>query len=124
MTTTKIEKRRYSDRPGYLAHFVVERRRKLKRMAVDLKGGKCQVCGYNRCIWALDFHHFDDSTKAFNLSMEGMSRSWDTISREVRKCVLVCSNCHREIHAGLVDLQKVLSDDIIVDVNKSITDPL
>lgn len=102
----KVEKRRYSDRPGYLAHFVVERRRKLKRMAVELKGGSCQICGYNKYIGALDFHHVDEEKKSFDLSSKGMTRSWDRIKEEINKCVLVCSNCHREIHAGIIDLQK------------------
>lgn len=104
---SKIEKRRYSDRPGYLAHFVSERRRKLKKMAVELKGGKCQICGYDKCIAALDFHHINEGSKSFNLSSEGLTRSWNRIKEEVGKCALVCSNCHREIHAGLIDLQKL-----------------
>lgn len=79
-------------------------------MAIELKGGKCQVCGYKRCVWALDFHHYDDSTKKFNLSMEGMSKSWKLIAEEVSKCVLVCSNCHREIHSGITSISKNLLD--------------
>ena len=115
---SKIEKRRYSDRPGYLSHFVSERRRKLKKMAVELKGGKCQICGYSRSVWALDFHHIDDKLKSFDLSSGGLTRSWVKVQEEIKKCVLVCSNCHREIHAGLVDLQKLYPDAIITDVNK------
>ena len=102
----KIETRRYSDRPGYLSHFVSERRRKLKRMAIELKGGKCQICGYDNCVWALDFHHYDEKTKLFDLSTGGMTRSWAKIEEEVSKCALLCSNCHREVHAGLIDLQR------------------
>ncbi|EKD80311.1 MAG: hypothetical protein ACD_40C00144G0002 [uncultured bacterium] len=103
---SRIEKRRYADRPGYLAHFVSERRRKLKKMAVELKGGKCQICGYNKYIGAMDFHHIDEENKSFDLSSKGLTRSWDRIKEEINKCALVCSNCHREIHAGVVDLQK------------------
>lgn len=98
---TKFDKRRYSDRPGYLSHFVSERRRKLKRMAVELKGGRCQICGYNKCIGAMDFHHVDEEKKSFDLSSRGLTRSWARIEEEIKKCVLVCANCHREIHAGL-----------------------
>ncbi|KKU44761.1 MAG: hypothetical protein UX64_C0046G0002 [Microgenomates group bacterium GW2011_GWC2_46_7] len=104
---SKIEKRRYSDRPGYLSHFVSERRRKLKRMAVELKGGCCQICGYNKYVGALDFHHVDEGMKSFDLSSRGLTRSWDRIKEEINKCVLVCANCHREVHAGLIDLQKL-----------------
>jgi hypothetical protein len=87
-------------------------------MTVELKGGRCQVCGYSKCIWALDFHHYDESTKSFNLSTDGMTRSWARIKEEVSKCLLVCANCHREIHAGLIDISKRSSDVIITSVNK------
>jgi len=103
---SRIEKRRYADRPGYLAHFVSERRRKLKRMAVELKGGKCQICGYSKYIGAMDFHHIDEGNKSFDLSSKGLTRSWERIKEEIGKCILVCSNCHREIHGGIIDLQK------------------
>ncbi len=68
-------------------------------MAVEFKGGKCQMCGYNRCIEALEFHHTDASQKDFGLSDKGYTRSWIKIQAEIEKCVLVCANCHRELHA-------------------------
>lgn len=70
-------------------------------MAVELKGGRCQICGYNKCIGAMDFHHVDEEKKSFDLSSRGLTRSWARIEEEIKKCVLVCANCHREIHAGL-----------------------
>jgi len=73
-------------------------------MAVDLKGGGCQVCGYNKCISALEFHHVDEKDKGFDLSTRGLTRSWEKIKNEIQKCILVCSNCHREIHAKLIKL--------------------
>ena len=73
-------------------------------MAIDYKGGKCVLCGYSRDPKALDFHHLDGSKKEFGLSDRGMTRSWEKIKSEVDKCVLVCSNCHREIHSGFVRL--------------------
>ena len=103
----RIERRKYADRPGYLSHFVSERRRKLKKMAIEIKGGKCQLCGYNRCVWALDFHHSDESNKSFSLSTRGLTRSWALIKAEVAKCALVCANCHREIHAGVASLNSL-----------------
>ena len=66
------------------------------------KGGKCLVCGYDRCLRALDFHHIDPSTKTITISS-----SLSTVKereQEVEKCVLICSNCHRELHAGLIEL--------------------
>lgn len=78
---------------------VTKRRKKLKIMSVEYKGGKCEKCGYNKCTDALDFHHVDPTQKDFGLSMRGMTRSWEKIKQELDKCILVCSNCHREIHA-------------------------
>jgi hypothetical protein len=73
-------------------------------MAVELKGGKCQICGYNKYIGALSFHHLDEKNKSFDLSTRGLTRSWSKIRKEISKCILVCENCHREIHGGLIKL--------------------
>jgi predicted HNH restriction endonuclease len=70
-------------------------------MAVAYKGGKCQQCGYDRCLNALDFHHRDPAQKDFAISQYGHSRSWERVRKELDKCVIVCANCHREIHAGM-----------------------
>lgn len=71
-------------------------------MAVEYKGDKCSVCGYDRCADALEFHHLDPSKKDFGISSKGYTRSWDKVKEELDKCILVCSNCHREIHSGLI----------------------
>ncbi len=69
----------------------------LKERAIAHLGGKCVVCGYDRCPSAFDFHHVDSEAKDFSISEK---TSWAAILPELEKCVLVCSNCHREIHAG------------------------
>lgn len=102
----KIETRTYRDRAAYNIMAVTKRRRKLKEMAVESRGGRCQLCGYDKCISALDFHHVDESLKSFSLGTRGLTRSWNKIEAEIKKCLLVCSNCHREIHAGMIDLSK------------------
>jgi ferredoxin len=99
-----VDKRKYADRREYNVIAVSKRRKKLRQMAVDLLGGKCIMCGYCRDIKALDFHHKDKTTKEFGLSDRGMTRSWEKIKLEVEKCVLVCANCHREIHSGSIKL--------------------
>lgn len=76
-------------------------------MAIELCGGKCQICGYNRFVGALDFHHLSKENKKFDLSTKGLTRSWVRIKNEVMKCALVCANCHREIHGGLARLPKI-----------------
>jgi hypothetical protein len=96
------DKRTYADRAEYLTKAVARRRRRLKEMVVKYKGGKCVICGYKRCLDAFDLHHTGDSTKKFGLSQRGLTRSWKTIKKEADKCILVCANCHREIHANFV----------------------
>lgn len=75
--------------------LVNHRRFTLKIKCVEYLGGKCSICGYNKCIKALDFHHLRD--KSFNIS-GAHCRSWSIIEQELKKCILVCANCHREIH--------------------------
>lgn len=81
---------------------VQRRRLKVKEMAVEYKGGKCMCCGYDKYQGALEFHHLDPNEKDFNFSQKGYCRSWEKVKIELDKCVLVCANCHREIHAGLI----------------------
>lgn len=96
------EKRSYSDRRKYLIEAVSKRRRRIKVMAVEFKGGKCQICGYNKYVGALDLHHVDPDKKSFSISSRGHSRSWEKVKKELNKCMLLCANCHREIEAGVV----------------------
>jgi len=100
------EKRTYSDRREYMVMAVSRRRRRLKEMVVEYKGGKCSICGYNRYMGAFDLHHKDGGTKEFGLSTRGLTRSWEKIKAEADKCILVCANCHREIHGGIVQIRK------------------
>jgi hypothetical protein len=74
---------------------VNQRRFKIKQMALEYKGGCCQVCGYSKCERALDFHHRDKSTKLFGIS-GAHARSWDSIKKELDKCDLLCCRCHME----------------------------
>ena len=105
------DKRTYADRREYLIKAVSKRRKKLKGMALEYKGGKCISCGYNRCVSALDFHHIDASTKEFGVSLDGLTRSWERTRKELDKCVLVCANCHREIHAGILQPSEVIQNE-------------
>ena len=70
-------------------------RQYLKVKAVEYKGGKCQLCGYSKCIAALEFHHRDPNQKEFSLSK--VIRSFEKMKKELDKCDLLCSNCHREV---------------------------
>lgn len=73
-------------------------RRSMKIQAVKLLGGKCSICGYNKCLDALEFHHENPKEKEFKLG-SGNTMSWKDYKKEVEKCILICSNCHKEIHS-------------------------
>ena len=75
---------------------VIDWRKRTKQKLVDYKGGKCEICEYNKSISALEFHHIDPNKKDFQVS--GKCWSFEKLKKEVDKCMLVCSNCHREIH--------------------------
>lgn len=76
-------------------------REKKKLEIISILGGCCQICGYNKCARNLAFHHL--SNKKFGISSRAFQYKIETIIKEVRKCVLVCHNCHGEIHDGLID---------------------
>jgi predicted HNH restriction endonuclease len=61
--------------------------------------GSCKNCGYSKNHAALEFHHVDLSTKSFQLDLRSLSnRRWSVIVEEAKKCILLCSNCHAELH--------------------------
>lgn len=95
------DKRRYSDRKAYLIDAVRKRRKKVRQMSIKDKGGKCQLCGYDRCMVAMEFHHLDSSGKDFSISQKGYTRSWKKVKEELDKCIMLCANCHREVHSKL-----------------------
>lgn len=75
-----------------------------KQNIVNLFGGKCSLCGYNKCLNALEFHHLDKNEKEEEPTYIIMRWSFERAKKELDKCILVCSNCHREIHAEEYDL--------------------
>jgi len=100
----KKDKRTYADRREYLIEAVRRRRKDLRVKAVAHKGGQCEICGYNNCPEALEFHHLDSRHKDFGISQKGYTRSWEKVKAEIEKCVLICANCHRELHAKIAAL--------------------
>ena len=80
---------------------VTKCRRERKKTLVEYKGGKCEICGYDKFYGALEFHHTDPNEKDFGLSKSGITRSLEDQKIEVDKCMMVCANCHREIHGEL-----------------------
>lgn len=78
------------------------RAHKFKIKCVEYKGGKCSICGYSKYYGALEFHHLDKSAKDFDIAHRGIMKFNKVLTDELDKCILVCSNCHRELHAPLV----------------------
>ena len=79
-----------------------------KELLVEYKGGKCEICGYNKCIQALEFHHLNPEEKDFGIGAKGYTRSIEKNKEEVDKCIMVCANCHREIHSGIIKINNIL----------------
>lgn len=74
-------------------------RRSMKLQAVKLLGGKCSICGYDKCVDALEFHHEDPKKKYFKLG-SGNTMSWKEYKSEALKCILVCSNVTKKYIAN------------------------
>jgi transposase-like protein len=81
---------------------VSRRRRRLKEILVAEAGGRCSICGYDRYIGALQFHHLDGRQKEFGVATRGLTRSLAAVRAEAAKCVLLCANCHAEVEGGIV----------------------
>src|SRR4051794_29863683 len=83
---------------------VDRRRRSVKEVLVTEAGGGCQLCGYDRSLAALHFHHVDRGRKRFALSERGVTRALREAREEAARCVLLCANCHAEVEAGAAQL--------------------
>lgn len=95
-------------------HAHQKKQRANKRlMLLEAKGSRCQICGYNRCMKALSFHHVSEDTKIFTLSNRLCQRKWQDVVAEASKCILLCHNCHTEVHDGFhVDRVAVLEKEL------------
>ena len=78
--------------------YITERRRIYKKRLVEMMGGRCQKCGYSNSVAALEFHH-PSGSKEDKISRI-YNRGWNRILEEVKKTILICANCHREMHHG------------------------
>lgn len=102
--------------------YVNRRQKRVKEALIKAHGEKCNICKYNRCNRALEFHHIDPSTKDFTISKNSKISSFNRLLEESKKCILVCSNCHREIEDGLYDSEYLKSKKLFDNNNIVIPD--
>lgn len=81
--------------------YVKDSRKRRKEDIVYVMGGCCQICGYDRAITALELHHLNPEEKEFGIGTI-LNKNWELMDNEIQKCILVCANCHREIHEELI----------------------
>lgn len=86
---------------------VVDWRRRAKQRLIAYKGGKCEICGYDKdCPSSFHFHHKNPSEKSFGIGSKGITRKLEVLKQEVDKCQLLCANCHAEVHEILYSKQR------------------
>lgn len=98
-------------------------RRNTKLKLITCMGSKCQICGYNKSQNALEFHHIDPEEKDFSLSnTRANPKNWPSIIKELQKCILLCSNCHKEVHEGVSILPKFYQsfDESLLELSENI----
>lgn len=101
--TRKQFKNHYEKNSSVIKEQTQERKYKMRKRFNEYKATQqCKYCSENESV-CLDFHHMDESKKDFNLSeILILGYSWKRIQEEIDKCICVCSNCHRKLHAGLL----------------------
>jgi hypothetical protein len=80
-----------------------ERQKALKQQAIEYKGGACCICGYSKYNGSLEFHHIDPSQKEFGIGNAKLT-AFKKIIPELDKCILLCRNCHSEVHGGIIEV--------------------
>ena len=88
-------------------HRIVALRRATKIRAIASFGGACGACGNAFGPAAMEFHHPDSSKKEFAISVDGVYRTWEKVRKELESCVMLCANCHAEVHAGVRTLDMI-----------------
>ena len=88
---------------------VIKYRIDVKTQLISEFGGKCLICGYNKCNDNMVFHHNDPIKKDFARSASGTTLSLVKLRKEAAKCALLCCRCHGEVHAGIISIPQISS---------------
>jgi hypothetical protein len=85
---------------SFQSYLAQQKRGRDRKVELILRyGGCCAECGYAKNFSALEFHHIDSKSKSFQLDLRSLSnRKWSVVLEEAEKCILLCSNCHAELH--------------------------
>ena len=88
--------------------YMTLRGKKKKLQFIIEMGGKCSVCGYDKNMSALSFHHLDRDKKTMTLDTRTFcARSIESLREELDNCILLCHNCHMELHYPENDMKKL-----------------
>lgn len=77
---------------------------RLKGFFVELTGSKCQICGYSKYEGCLEYHHVNPIEKEHEPAKLFAHNKIEHLIKEIPKCILLCSNCHKEVHANIAEL--------------------
>ena len=100
-------KKNFEHYKEYERKRAIRRRKELEKELLEngMIKIKCVRCNYNKCIVALEYHHKEKGEKDFSISQALVQhKSIDKIKKEISKCVILCANCHRELHSGIWEL--------------------
>lgn len=90
-------------------------RHRRKNNLIKVCGNKCCLCGYCKTNSALEFHHLIPEEKSYSIAANGTCHDLEKDLAEIKKCILVCANCHREIHDGLYSLDFLKNKQIFLE---------
>ena len=100
----KRQEKHRQNNPESVKKATIRNRKKKQDLVDNYKSTGCCICGYNRCLQALDLHHMNPLVKEDTVSNLIFSSGIERLEEEVKKCVVLCANCHREHHAGLLQI--------------------
>lgn len=109
----KVRKKWYNKNPSKVKKYWKNRDEKHRIIIHELKVNGCAICGYNKCDNALSFHHVNPLDKKFQITYRALSYTTERFINEINKCILLCANCHREIHEKDRNYDKYIKNDYI-----------
>ena len=121
-------KRVYRHKPLYKKKYYYPYRDECRQIIRTIKEKGCCICGYNKCASAMDFHHPNKRKSADHISemVSGVNTKvkFKRVLSEIEKCILICANCHREIHSELGDLRSNERHNLVEEISPQLNLPI